>query len=91
MIAVYWRREDVKQVAEDMGILLSDEDISAILKNVLDKYHRRFSAWVVVQSAPSPVKPLSGNLRKAFFLKTAFQQKKYKSKTHGKPGLFLTI
>ena len=92
MIAVYWRREDVKQVAEDMGILLSDEDISAILKNVLDKYHRRFSAWVVVQSAPCPVKPLSGNLRKAFFLKTAlFQQKKYKSKTHGKPGLFLTI
>lgn len=40
MIAVYWCREDVKKMAEDMGILLSDEDISAILKNVLDKYHR---------------------------------------------------
>ncbi len=39
-IAVYWSREDLKQVAEDMGIPLSDKVISAILKNVLDKYHR---------------------------------------------------
>ena len=39
-IAVCWRRGDVKQVAEDMGIPLSDEGISAILKNILDKYHR---------------------------------------------------
>ncbi len=44
-------------MAEDMGILLSDEDISAILKNVLDKYHRRFSAWVVVQSMPIRLLP----------------------------------
>ncbi len=39
-IAVYWCREDIKKIAEDMGIPLSDGDISAILKNVLDKYHR---------------------------------------------------
>ena len=39
-IAVYWRKEDVVRIAEDMDTLLSDKDISAILKNVLDKYHR---------------------------------------------------
>ncbi len=39
-IAVYWRKEDVATIAEDMNILLSDQEISAILKNVLDKYHR---------------------------------------------------
>ncbi|GAG94064.1 unnamed protein product, partial [marine sediment metagenome] len=39
-IAVYLCREDVKHIAEDIRIPLSDKDISAILKNVLDKYHR---------------------------------------------------
>ncbi len=39
-IAIYWCREGVKQIAEDMGIPLSNKDISIVLKNVLDKYHR---------------------------------------------------
>ncbi len=62
-IAVYWCREDVKHVAEDMGIPLSDEDISAILKNVLDKYHREDGiTWNTILSEIEDVGRMRGDV-----------------------------
>ncbi len=49
-IAIYWCKEDVKNVTSSMEVSLTDEEISDVLRNVLENHNSEYGiTWDTIR------------------------------------------